>query len=180
MAKPYSMDLRERAMRRVAAGESAHSVAAVLKVSVSSIIKWAQRQRACCARQDGRASVASRIGRAPDLAACACCGRSECHLARSGKGAWRTGDHGLSRDGRALPAPRGPELQKKPFFRLNNCGQSSLVTAPDGRPIKAKLIKAVWSSSTRPGSKPTWRRCVAGVPAASGSSPMCRMAIGRQ
>jgi transposase len=45
MAKPYSLDLRERAMRRVAAGESAHSVAAVLKVSVSSIIKWAQRQR---------------------------------------------------------------------------------------------------------------------------------------
>ncbi len=45
MAKPYSMDLRERAMRRVAAGESAHSVAAVLKVSVSSIIKWVQRQR---------------------------------------------------------------------------------------------------------------------------------------
>ena len=31
MAKPYSMDLRERAMRRVSAGESAHSVAAVLK-----------------------------------------------------------------------------------------------------------------------------------------------------
>src|ERR1700730_6075773 len=45
MAKPYSLDLRARAMRRVAAGESAHSVAAVLKVSVSSIIKWAQRQR---------------------------------------------------------------------------------------------------------------------------------------
>jgi len=45
MAKPYSMDLRERAMRRVAAGESARSVAAVLKVSASSVIKWAQRQR---------------------------------------------------------------------------------------------------------------------------------------
>ena len=45
MAKPYSMDLRERAMRRVAAGESVRSVAAVLKVSVSSVIKWAQRQR---------------------------------------------------------------------------------------------------------------------------------------
>lgn len=45
MAKPYSMDLRERAMRRVAAGESARSVAAVLKVSVSTVIKWAQRQR---------------------------------------------------------------------------------------------------------------------------------------
>ena len=45
MAKPYSMDLRERAMRRVAAGESARSVAAVLKGSASSVIKWAQRQR---------------------------------------------------------------------------------------------------------------------------------------
>ena len=45
MAKPYSMDLRERAVRRVAAGESAHSVAAVVKVSVSSVIKWAQRLR---------------------------------------------------------------------------------------------------------------------------------------
>jgi len=45
MAKPYSMDLRERAMRRVAAGESVRSVAAVLKVSVSSVIKWAQRLR---------------------------------------------------------------------------------------------------------------------------------------
>jgi hypothetical protein len=34
-----------RAMRRVAAGERAHSVAAVLKGSVSSIITWAPRQR---------------------------------------------------------------------------------------------------------------------------------------
>ena len=45
MAKPYSMDLRERAMARVAAGESARTVAAALQVSVSSVIKWAQRQR---------------------------------------------------------------------------------------------------------------------------------------
>ena len=45
MAKPYSMDLRERAMERVAAGESARTVAAILKVSVSSVIKWTQRQR---------------------------------------------------------------------------------------------------------------------------------------
>jgi len=34
-----------RAMRRVAAGASAHSVAAVLRVSVSSVVKWAPRQR---------------------------------------------------------------------------------------------------------------------------------------
>lgn len=45
MAKPYSRDLRERAMRRVAAGERARSVATVLKGSVSSVIKWAPRLR---------------------------------------------------------------------------------------------------------------------------------------
>ena len=125
MAQPYSMDLRERAMRRVAAGESARSVAAVLKVSVSSVIKWAQRLRRTGSVAPGKMGGHRSLrvsGEHSDLAACACCGGSECHLARSGKGAWRTGDHGLSRDGRALPAPRGPELQKKPFFRLNNCG----------------------------------------------------------
>ena len=45
MAKPYSMDLRERAIARVEAGESARTVAAVLQASVSSAVKWTQRQR---------------------------------------------------------------------------------------------------------------------------------------
>ncbi len=33
MAKPYSMDLRERAMARLAAGETSHQAAAALKVA---------------------------------------------------------------------------------------------------------------------------------------------------
>src|ERR1700732_300895 len=45
MAKPYSMDLRERAMARVAAGESSSRVAAALSIAVSSVIKWAARAR---------------------------------------------------------------------------------------------------------------------------------------
>ncbi|MGH6794819.1 MAG: IS630 family transposase, partial [Methylocella sp.] len=40
MARPYSLDLRERAVARVAAGESVRSVAAVLRLSVSSVVKW--------------------------------------------------------------------------------------------------------------------------------------------
>jgi len=44
--KPYSMDLRERAIALVEAGESAHRVAARLSVSPSSVIKWARRYRA--------------------------------------------------------------------------------------------------------------------------------------
>jgi putative transposase len=45
MAKPYSMDLRERAMARLAAGESCGVVAAALNIAVSSVIKWAARER---------------------------------------------------------------------------------------------------------------------------------------
>ena len=46
MSRAYSMDLRERAMARVASGQSARGVAALLSVSPSSVIKWAQRFRA--------------------------------------------------------------------------------------------------------------------------------------
>lgn len=46
MARPYSIDLRQRAMDRLAAGETSYEAAAALKVAVSSVIKWAQRQRA--------------------------------------------------------------------------------------------------------------------------------------
>lgn len=46
MARPYSMDLRQRAMDRLAAGETSHAAAAALKIAVSSVIKWAARQRA--------------------------------------------------------------------------------------------------------------------------------------
>ena len=46
MARPYSLDLRERAVARVGAGESVRLVAALLCVSVSSVVKWSQRFRA--------------------------------------------------------------------------------------------------------------------------------------
>ena len=45
MAKPYSLDLREQAMAWLAAGESSSVVAAALSVAVSSVIKWAARER---------------------------------------------------------------------------------------------------------------------------------------
>ncbi len=45
MARSYSMDLRERALKRVLAGKSASHVTAALSVSRSSVIKWAARFR---------------------------------------------------------------------------------------------------------------------------------------
>ena len=40
MTKPYPMELRERAVRFVEAGESRHAVAARLGLSPSCVIKW--------------------------------------------------------------------------------------------------------------------------------------------
>ena len=40
MAKPYSMDLRERAVLRVVRGESVRAIAQALSVSPSSVVKW--------------------------------------------------------------------------------------------------------------------------------------------
>ena len=44
MANPLSMDLRDRAMARIEAGETMKSVAAALGVARSSVSKWAARK----------------------------------------------------------------------------------------------------------------------------------------
>jgi transposase len=46
MTRPYSLDLRERVVAAVAAGESCRQVAKTFKVSVASVVKWSQRFRA--------------------------------------------------------------------------------------------------------------------------------------
>jgi transposase len=46
MARAYSLDLRERVVAAVAAGESCRQVAETYQVSVASVVKWSQRFRA--------------------------------------------------------------------------------------------------------------------------------------
>ena len=46
MARPYSNDLRERVASAVAAGRTCRDVASIFGVSVASVVKWSQRQRA--------------------------------------------------------------------------------------------------------------------------------------
>ena len=55
MPKAYSLDLRKRAVSRVLDGESVRSVAMVLDVSVSSVVKWSQRYRSTGSMAPGRA-----------------------------------------------------------------------------------------------------------------------------
>ncbi len=45
MVKPYSLDLRDRVVAAVEAGESCRQAAKTFKVSVSSVVKWSQRFR---------------------------------------------------------------------------------------------------------------------------------------
>lgn len=45
MAGPLSMDLRERAMARLEAGESTSMVAEALDIARSTVVKWSQRKR---------------------------------------------------------------------------------------------------------------------------------------
>jgi transposase len=45
MARPYSLDLRERVVSAVRSGQSCRAVAATFGVSVASVVKWSQRFR---------------------------------------------------------------------------------------------------------------------------------------
>lgn len=45
MGKPYSMDLRDRVIRRVVAGESCRLVARVFDLGEATVIRWARRRR---------------------------------------------------------------------------------------------------------------------------------------
>lgn len=45
MTRPYSMDLRERAVARVLAGESVRSVASMLSISAATVVRWSGRHR---------------------------------------------------------------------------------------------------------------------------------------
>lgn len=64
MTRAYSMDLRERALARVAAGQSIREVAEALCVAPSSVSKWSARKR-----ETGSAAPAPQGGarRAPAL-----------------------------------------------------------------------------------------------------------------
>jgi transposase len=80
MPRAYSLDLRERVVTAVAAGESCRNVAETYRVSVASVVKWSQRFRAtgsAAAKRMGgnrprslneeRDWLLERLARVPDL-----------------------------------------------------------------------------------------------------------------
>ena len=80
MGRAYSLDLRERVVAAVTAGQSCRAVASIFKISVASVVKWSQRQRAtgtAASRRMGghrkrllepyRALVIDRVRAVPDI-----------------------------------------------------------------------------------------------------------------
>lgn len=81
MCRPYSDDLRTRAVAAVEAGMSRHQAAKVFSVGVSSVIRWSQAHRrtgsvspkpmggsrGCRIEGEDRAWLLDRIAREPDL-----------------------------------------------------------------------------------------------------------------
>jgi transposase len=80
MVRPYSLDLRERAVQRAEAGEPVREVGELFCIAPSSVVKWSQRKRqtgSAAAKPMGRRQARSlagqrdwilgRIAQKPDL-----------------------------------------------------------------------------------------------------------------
>lgn len=154
MARAYSLDLRERVVAAVAAGESCRAVATTFKVSVASVVKWSQRLRST-----GSAAAHKVGGRRPYALA----GEREWLLARLAE----KPDITLLR---AELAARGIKVShfavwhffvhegitfKKACTPASRIAPTSLGGGRSGESTKGGLILLAWSSSTRPGPRPT-------------------------
>lgn len=160
MAKPYSMDLRERAVRRVGRGESVRAVADALSISASSVVKWSQRLRATGSAAPGKMGGHRR----PKIA-----GRHRTWLLERIATAEFTlrglvaelAGRGLKVDYRTVwkfVHAEGLSFKKRPFAPPSSKGRMSQSGAPGGRSIRAGSIPGASSSSTRRGRRPTWHR----------------------
>src|ERR1700727_2957399 len=145
MARAYSLDLRERVVGAVAAGQTCRSVAKTFMVSVASVVKWSQRQRAvgspAALKMGGRRPylvarerdwVLARIAEKPDLTLRALLKElADRGLVVSYYALWHFLHH------------EGVTFKKKPS-RLRTGGGSG------GRRVRRGSIRGGLSSSTRP------------------------------
>jgi hypothetical protein len=111
MTKPYSLDLRDRAVALVVAGETVRFVAATLRGGVSSVVKWSQRFRAtgtAAPRKMGGHLAARSDWRTPGVASAADLPRAGYDLARGRTG--RAGRQGELSNGLELRSSREGQL----------------------------------------------------------------------
>jgi transposase len=157
MARPYSSDLRQRAIALVETGQSRRAVARLLGLDKSTVILWAKEYRStgkqAAKPMGGRRRFAllaerdwllARIAAAPDLTVRAL--RTE--LAERGTkvsydAVWR-----FLREERLT-------FKKKLYAPPSRTARTSRASARAGSVTRAALTPRAWSLSTRPGPRPT-------------------------
>ena len=183
MGRPYSMDLRERVVAAVEKGGlSCHRAAAQFGLGISTVINWVRRVRetgSVAPGQMGGHKPKAISGEHRELAAGADPGARDFTLRGLVAELAERGPEGRLSLGLELRPRREAELQKKPWSPANAIVLTSRAGERNGQSIRAALILSAWSSSTRPGPRPTWRRCGDGRRAAPGSRPRFRTATGR-
>ena len=157
----YSNDLRVRVIQVVENGAAARAAARQFVIGDSTAIRWVKRWR-----ETGSVEAKSIKGQSRSPLK-----RHEEWLlelvrreARSdtggdpGPSARRASAQGGDRFGLAVLRPPRHQLQKKACARPSRIGLTLPRRASRGRRIKPSSIPIAWSSSTKPGPAPTWRR----------------------
>ena len=164
MARPYSIDLRERVIAAVESGLSARRGGGAVRCGGEhghQLGAAASLDRQRGPGQMGGHKPKAIAGRAPRLAVAAG-QRDGLHLAGPGGRTRRARPEGRLSLGMDIRARGEAELQKKACSPANRIVLTSRGGERSGGSIRGGLILPAWFSSTRPGPRPTWRRCAAG------------------
>jgi transposase len=170
MGKPYSVDLRKRVVAAIEGGMSRNQVARQFGIAISTAIGWMQR-----VEQTGSVVPGQMGGHKPK----AISGEQAAWLSQR----IRAGDFTLrglvaELDGRGLKVDYRSAWEfvhaEKLSFKKKRGGwrtrssRRGAAAAPSGQSIKTASSLRGWSSSTRPGPEPIWRRCGDGRHAGAG------------
>ena len=155
MTRPYSEDLRERAVARFEAGETIRSIGKAFGVDPvlrAEMGEAAGADRFGCAGCDRRAQAAHALGRRRRLAASSSSLRSV-HDAGPGGRTGRARDQDRSACGLDFRSRGRVEFQKKACSPASRIGLTSHANVNAGRRVRPASIQPVSSSSTRLGSR---------------------------
>lgn len=180
MTRPLSNDLRERVVAAVLSGESRRSAAKRFGISVSAAVKLLQRHRATGSVAPGKMGGHRKRVLEPHRAFIEVRMRETPHLTLHGlqdELAGRAGSRSCTTRCGSSCAAR-VWASKKRCSPLSRCALILPADANDGDPGRPASIRGAWSSSMRPGSRPTWLRCAVGDRRASGYAAWLRTAIG--
>ena len=170
MTKPLSMDIRERAMTRLDAGETVRAVADALSIVPSSVVKWSKRKRTTGSAAPGKIGghVPRKI-RGAD---------ADWLRARMAKDAFtlrglvaELAERGLKVDDRTMWAfahAEGLSFKKKPRSPVSRSGRTSPANGNAGKRVRAGSTPSGLSSLMKPGPRPTWHRSGVGRRGARG------------